>query len=137
MGIKVVWANDGHTIILEMFEPAWTWEEFIAVSDTEKAMMDTVDHPVDIIADARHTVLPMGALVNMRRILETSASHNHPNGGMYVIVGANRLLRTFVDIYQRTFSNHGAAIFLAETLEEAYDLIAKKRLAGSARPQGS
>ncbi len=123
MPITVSWADDARTIILEEYGPSWTWEEFLGVSAQEHHMMDQVEHRVDIIADARSTSLPDRALEMFPEIVRQAATSGHPNAGLYVVVGASRLIRTFITLYSRIYPEHGSNIKLVESMEEAYRVI--------------
>jgi hypothetical protein len=129
MTIQVEWANPEKTIILQTLAPTWTWDEFFEASRKEMAMMDEVDHVVDIIADGRHTTLPSGALAQMQKIVASSATQNHRNGGMYIVVGVSRFIQVFVQVYRDVFPGHGSKIVLARTLDEAFQ-ISRDRCAG-------
>ena len=123
MNIQVRWLDNNHRIILHKFEPDWDWDDFIEASRLSGEMMDTVDHPVDVIADGRGIELPDQALSIMPKIREHSATLNHPRGGRYVIVGINRLIRTFVDVYMAAFSQHKEKIFFVDEYDEVYKLL--------------
>ncbi|GAB4477144.1 MAG: hypothetical protein Kow00124_20050 [Anaerolineae bacterium] len=137
MPIIVSWANDARTIILEEYGPSWTWEEFLGISAQEHQMMDQVGHRVDIIADARNTSLPERALELFPEIVRQAATSSHPNAGLYVVVGASRLIRTFITLYTRIYPEHGSSIRLVESIEEAYRIIVGSRSASGPEQGGT
>jgi hypothetical protein len=123
MKINVRWLDYGRRVILQTFRPGWSWADFIEASRLEKQMMDTVDHQVDIVADGRKVQIPDHALSAMPDIRSNSATLNHPNGGRYILVGINRMVRTFVEVYATVFKQHGAKVLFASTFEEAYEIL--------------
>ncbi len=124
MPITIDWGNPEKTYILEQFEQSWTWEEYLALDPVENEMMDSVDHKVHIIADARGARLPdHGALTYFPKIVEGAVTGSHPNAGLYIIVGASRIIQTFAEIYQRVYTGHGQKVRLVKTMEDALALI--------------
>ncbi len=123
MKIHLRWLDRDHRIILQTFEQGWSWADFTEASRLEKQMMDTVDHLVDIVADGRKVQIPDHALSAMPDIRSNSATLNHPNGGRYILVGVNRMVRTFVEVYMTVFKQHSAKVIFASTFEEAYEML--------------
>jgi hypothetical protein len=123
MKIHLRWLDHDHRVILQTFEQGWRWADFIEASRLEQQMMDTVDHLVDIVADGRGVELPDHALTIMPQIAKNSATLNHPNGGRYIVVGVNRMVRTFVEVYMTVFKQHSAKVIFATTFQEAYEIL--------------
>ena len=123
MTIPLSWLDHEHRVILQILGPEWTWEEFLEASHVEMEMMDTVDHPVDIIAHGRDIKIPEGILKVMPDIRKGSATLNHPNGGRYVLADISAVVKTFTDIYSSVFKQHGKKIFFTDTFEEALEIV--------------
>ncbi|MBN1122277.1 MAG: hypothetical protein JXJ17_14460 [Anaerolineae bacterium] len=123
MKIHVRWLDRDHRVILQTFDPDWSWADFAEASRLEAKMMDTVDHQVDVVADGRSVQLPGRALSVMPEIRNSSATLNHPNGGNYILVGINRVVQTFVEVYTSVFKQHGTKVLFANTFEEAYEVL--------------
>ena len=123
MTISVDWYDDKQTILLQKFATGWTWQDYINLSSRQREMMDTVTHRVDMIGDARGVQIPKNVLQNLPNIASNSALNNHENAGVYVIVGANNAVQTFLRIFKNVFSSQGDRIFTAASLEEAVALI--------------
>ncbi len=123
MKIRVRWLDHDHRVILQTFRADWSWADFIEASRLESQMMDTVDHPVDIVADGHGVQLPSRALSMMPEIRRSSATLNHPNGGRYILVGVNRVVRTFVEVYTNVFQQHGEKVVFVGDFDEAYELL--------------
>ena len=69
MGIVLEWENGQHTIIRWTFSGAWTWDDFEAAQREFHAMLNTVDHNVDVIADLRQSqLLPKDTFANFKRL---------------------------------------------------------------------
>ncbi|GAB4475563.1 MAG: hypothetical protein Kow00124_16720 [Anaerolineae bacterium] len=129
MPITIDWANEERTIILETFGPQWTWNEFMNASVVKSMMMEAVGHRVDVIADARNTTLPPGAVQSIPYVVENAACYSHPNGGAYIVVGGSPLIEAFARIYARTYLENGRRLLFAETIDEALALLTGQMVA--------
>jgi len=59
MSVHVEWDSEERSIILWSFVGRWTWGEFDDAFKTVRAMLDSINHPVDIICDMRQmSILP-------------------------------------------------------------------------------
>ena len=134
MTISVDWYDEKRTILLQTFDTGWTWQDYVDLSSRQRKMMDTVSHRVDMIGDARGVQIPKNVLQNLSNIASNSALNNHENAGIYVIVGANNAVQTFLRIFKNVFSSQGERIFTASSLEEALTLIEKHRTETSKSP---
>jgi hypothetical protein len=124
MPITAEWGNNEKTIAYWDFEGVWTWDEFRSTQAQSIAMMRTVDHPVDVIANMeRCQLFPQNAIMNYRVTELISA----PNRGRTVIVGGNVFIKALVATYNRIFKNPHNSLLLADSDEEARALLAKFR----------
>ena len=120
MSIHVTWDDPEQTAIRLTFSPQWTWRELDNGFSRANAWIEAAGHPVDLIFDARETVMmPDSALTHIRDAL----SRIHPHTRMIVVVVGpsaqiTRFGRTLVNFLQRFFWLHHPIIY-TPTLEEA------------------
>jgi len=125
MGIRVMWDNSERTIIRYEFETRWSWGDLYAASDEGTALLDSVGHRVDFIADLRGTShLPGDFMQHAGRI----AGGTHPRRGIVVVVGASPVLRGLSNTVGFLFRKATKDLRFADTLEEARTLIAAERV---------
>jgi hypothetical protein len=126
MSITVDWDNAEQTIIRQIYQRHWQWDEFFEAADQTRAMVKTVSHQVDIIADFLNSgPLPLGpAMMNARRALSDLPS----NWNSLVIVTANGFIRMTVLMFNSYFANTiGSKVYVVSSFSEAYHLISSFR----------
>ncbi|MBN1202788.1 MAG: hypothetical protein JXJ20_13130 [Anaerolineae bacterium] len=133
MHLTTEWDNDEKTIMRVTYHPGWTWDDLEANLPKEEAMLDSVDHTVNVIADFRGTRLPPGAIVRLPMIA-SSPPYMHANSGMMVMVGSPVFMEEVVGIYKRVFGQ-AQKLTVVGTLEEARALIVANRQLTQAAPQ--
>jgi hypothetical protein len=123
MSITVKWDNEAKTIIRQTYERNWQWEEFYAIADQTRALVKTVSHQVDIIADFLESgPLPLGpAITNARRVLSNLPS----NWNSLIVVTNNGFIRVMVMMFNSYFANTlGSKVYIVSNFSDAYNLIA-------------
>src|SRR5687768_1714927 len=84
MPIDAAWMNDNQDIIVRTYHGRWTPDDLNDSDETISAMVDTVNHRVDIIADMRNsTSFPP----NVGGMFDSYHSKRHPRIGLVVVVG--------------------------------------------------
>jgi len=122
MPIELLWDNKDKTVIRQVFDGRWTWEEFYQMNCNRiPEMMQSVDHTVHVFSDfsvARGVPIG-GALTHARNVMR----YYPENWGILVIVGANTFVNLLVETFRHTFiSTLGWKTFTAPTIEAAYKL---------------
>jgi hypothetical protein len=131
MTINIVWDNPEKTIARYDYEGKWSWEELYKALQEFHQMLDTVNHPVDVIIDMQRTrLLPENVLARGSNVGQMV----HPNQGITVVVGANSLVRAMADLYKRIYAKKAANFFMASKLDEAHAIIAKDGKSRSSSP---
>ena len=123
MSISVSWANEQQTIIRLKYGPAWTWEDWLNADRQAMAMLDAAHTPVDLLHDARDTVMPNNTLSVLPGILRQTSGIKHPNAGLMIVVGAEPFLEIVVSVFKRAYSHHAQQILLSPTMESACALM--------------
>ena len=122
MPITIKWDNEDKTIIRVDFVGEWTVDDYNVVNREEEAMLDSVDHKVDIIGVLENITMPKDALANFWRFSATPG-YTHPNAGLMVHVVDSRFAKTMVEIFGRVYKQLAEKIVIVSTLEEAYETI--------------
>ncbi len=124
MGINISWSSESKNIIHYVFEGRWDWNDFRHAIKDAADMIDTVNHPVDVIMDfSNASMLPNGAISQVKQAFSTP---KHPNINLTVIVGASAFIQSIADL-GRKLSRSAAenwSIQFAPTLPAAFNLLA-------------
>ena len=122
MPVVSQWANAEKTIIYLLYEKPWDWDAFAAGVAHSNALMDTVQHPVDMII-VIHGGLPLNLSAwRMRGIIRDF----HRNLRSTALVGANDFIRQTINAFMRVIGRENRSFFFAATLEEAFTELAKR-----------
>ncbi len=126
MSFTVRWDNEDRTIIRSEVVGDWTWDDFVAQIMGTYAMMYTVDHTVDVIADglAGHALPPGDMMVRLR----SARGERPPNLGRLVLVNAHPFVRAIWGIMNRVYP-HAHPLCFVDSLEEAYQVLADRVVA--------
>jgi hypothetical protein len=127
LSISVEWGDEAHTVVYWEFPGTWSWKDYADAQEASHRLLETVDHTVAFIGNmASSPLLPANALTAYRGYVQRSAE----NTGLIVLVGASRLVKTMVQVFLRINPRKGIPgtdFAFADTVEEAYALIAQKR----------
>jgi hypothetical protein len=124
--ITVSWLDDTKTAILCTYnQEGWTWEDFFAALQTQKAMIETVDHPkVHIIVDVRKsTWLPKGGslLTGMKKM----SNERHPRQGQTIIVGSRGMVAAIAGTVAKLMASSRVEMHFASKMEEVPALLSQ------------
>lgn len=125
--IVAAWDNEEKTIIRVTYGLTWTWDDYFQADQAAQALLDSVDHRVDLILDMLNTALPADSLSRIPTLIRAGIGLARPNTGIVVLVGTSGYLRTLISAFQKVYPQESRRVFLVETLDEAYALIASKR----------
>lgn len=126
MPIEVRWDNEEKTVIRWIYSAAWSWEEAYWAHEHEVALIESVDHVVDAIADMRQAHgLPKGSLTMGINLMNKS----HKRIDLLVVLGANRLIQNMYDMMFKLRPNLKLRlkIVLVRSEEEEAQVIAARR----------
>lgn len=124
MPVTVNWDNDDKTIVRYQLSGAWTPEELFPALDQGAALMNSIDYPVDVILDfAGSTAFPLDKLFAMGRYAEGKTSANQRR---VVMVRSLPVLRGLLDTMRRFLPRATRGVYFADTLDDAYALIARE-----------
>lgn len=124
MAIEVIWDNEKKTVLRSIYGETWTWDDWAEADRTTRQMLATVAHPVDFIEDARHTTIPANTLSQLPEIARHSPGLTSSQVRKVVVVGTAAYLHVVVGVFKRVYPQTAQHVFVAETLEEAYNILA-------------
>ncbi len=129
MGIEVLWDNEEKTIIRYDYGKDWSWDDFWTAVETSNAMVRTVSHTVDFIANFEGgTPPPLGAFSKFKRAQEISP----PNVGIIAIAGGSSFINALVSTFSRIYKQLGQRLIMTSTLSEAREKLAERQKAAGA-----
>lgn len=127
MPVEVRWYDERQTLIYFRYEGRWTWEDFYAAVDASRAMLDSVDHVVDIIVDMQASAgIPSGDIITHFRYM--ARRFEDPRVGQTVIIGMRALVRITSDIMRRLYRHDRCGTLrMAQDMDEALAILAQYR----------
>ncbi|MBN1563022.1 MAG: hypothetical protein JXA10_04240 [Anaerolineae bacterium] len=122
MTFIVCWDNEDRTVIRTEAVSDWNWDDFVSQIMGAYAMMYTVHHTVDVIADGLGGwTLPPGDMMGRLRSVR---GERPPNMGRLVLVNANPFVRAVVGIMGKVYPEDAAMTHLVDTIDDARELLA-------------
>jgi hypothetical protein len=123
MPVHAYWDDTEKTILVVSFEGRWTWDEYEQMRGTALAMMDSVDHPIDIVYDGPTRILaPPDFVTRIRQQYLTP----HRNLRLRIFVGTDEYFQLLWNTFTDVAAPELGARF-AETLEDARATIVRHR----------
>jgi hypothetical protein len=120
MGVQVRWDNDDKTIACYDFSDPWTWDQFHEAVTEIHAMVGSVTHKVDYIADMSVSrIAPGNAIFHIRHAIQDAPT----NSGLLVVVGGSAYAGAILKVVSR-FTNY---VQVATTVKDAHSIIEKRQ----------
>ena len=123
MAVQVVWGDAAQTIIRQIYMGDVELEDYYRAVDEFVRLAASVNHTVHSILDRTSITSSAGTIV---QALRYGNSKMPVNVGLRIIIKPNLMTRIFVDIGRRVAPNLVQKVCYAETLEEAYTIIARE-----------
>jgi len=123
MPLIASWVNEEKTIILLKHLGRWTWDEIFDVFQEGIQMLNTVDHTVHVLID--HSEDEGGPVNFVSELPRLASLSMPPNVGMLIQVGTTGVTRIGNQMFSRLYHK----IYMADTLEEGFALIARRESA--------
>jgi hypothetical protein len=124
MSITVEWDDQSHLAVRWTFDGPWTWDDFRIAQTESIALMETVEHTVDVIGDLRRaTLVPKDAFRNFRYLKETVSASNR---GRIVAIAESLLVKLMLSTYNQLFKHNGDEIILVDTLDAAREILSRE-----------
>ncbi len=124
MHYTICWDNDERTILHGHLEPGWDWNTFFDVIADCYMMIRTVRHTVDIVITGLDDAQPSGSILQH---LHSIRGNKPYNVGKLVLVRPGKIMQAIHDFYN-LISQTQLPMLLADTLDEARDILAKARV---------
>lgn len=125
MPITVHWDDSAQTVVRWDLTGRWTWQEFAAAQEESDAMVISVAHLVDVIANLEQSpTLPENPLSHYRQ----AVARKPENRGLVVFAGAGTFVQAMGQIFNRVFGERiqDEIVFVA-TVEEARRFLDERR----------
>ena len=126
MPITSQWANPEKTIVYFIYEQPWNIQEFQTAVLQVNGLLDTVNHPVDMIIHIRGGMPNLGNAAPFRTVMRNF----HPNIRYTALVGAPDFVRRTITAFMRVMGQDHP-FFFAATIDEAQKRLAERN--GSAQ----
>jgi len=122
MPINQYWDNNEKTILLVVFEPEWTWQEYSDGLDETREIVKDIEHTYHEIIDMRQTgkVPQSSPIQHMMKGRQQGSRYL----GIVVLVGAPKMMEIFVNVFKKAYGTRFPERLIVETIEDAYTLIA-------------
>lgn len=122
MSVRVVWDNDQKTIVRYVFEGKWTWDELYPAYNQAIEMEKAQPHRVHAILDMRKAIgVPANVLTHLKHISDKQPD----NIGLSIVVTSSSFVHSLYQIAIKFYNKIDYYFRVAETLDEAYKMIAK------------
>lgn len=122
MGLHVFWEDETKQIIRQVYDMAWTWDEYLAAFESIRELASEVDYPVGMISELGNIKnVPPNAILYGARGIRSLPS----NLTLTVMVTPSSLAHSLLKLILMAgqFEN----VVTAKSVEEAHRLIAAKR----------
>ncbi len=126
MTITVNWYDDQHTAVVNQLVGTWTWDELFRAIDQTASLMDTVDHPVNIVLDMRQTQHVPTLLPSALRKVANAPTMNHRNSGAFVFVGAKSFIKSMFSVFGTLYPRAAEKYRFAENEAQLDAVLADK-----------
>lgn len=123
MPIEYTWVDEGKTLVLVTLEGKIAVEDFYSGNVRLCAMLDSVDHPVDMISDYTHRNYFAPGYADRVQKMD---SLYRPNLRFVIFVGSKMLWELF-DLYNAAYQSVAFQYAYTETVDEAYEKISAMR----------
>lgn len=127
--VNVRWNADKTCIVVD-YPAGWDWNDFKKAGDDAEALLAEVDYEVDIIHHVPDGI-PANTVSHIPEIARTSPSLINPKIRYAIVVGASRYLEMAYRMFRNIYPQLTARLLMAESIDEAYQLIASKRAEAS------
>jgi hypothetical protein len=120
MGIRIEWADEAKTTILHIYEGKWTLDDYYGLIRENYNILTQIPHTVDVINDLREAgPVPSG----MASAVKYAARKAPSNEGIKIIVGANKFVKSLIDLINVTAGDDVTNVMYVATIEEAFALV--------------
>ncbi len=116
MSITIQWDNEDKTVLYQVIEGHWSWNDVYPILEQINSMMEEIDHKVTLIINMQNSsMIPKGTLLNIVKLrVET-----HPNVNRVIMVGARNFVQLLYNTLSRLYGQRGYSFTMVATLEEA------------------
>ncbi|MBN2472781.1 MAG: hypothetical protein JXN59_18805 [Anaerolineae bacterium] len=96
MSILVEWDNVGRTALRLGYENTWNWRDHMLALDAANTLMNTVQHPVDLVLDLQHS-MPLPESTTWHVTQPHARLHDNWSGRTIIISPNGELARAMLE----------------------------------------
>ncbi len=123
MSSMIHWLDESRTIVLNIYEGRWEWDDAIACLQQSEALLNEVTHKVAIIADFSATTGVPRLNMTLMQKLDNHPLMNHPNMTDIYVTGTRVQVTMRHDIFNRLMPKVFKRFHTVATLEADIQLI--------------
>lgn len=118
MAVEISWLDEERQFIFQRYIGRWTLHDYRDCAKAADALMDTVSHPVTIIADfSKSGMPPLGILKDSEKMMTSSS--RHPLFRRLLIVSPNAFIRLLIETGRRLTPQAAEGVHEFATIDEA------------------
>jgi hypothetical protein len=126
MSAKIHWLDERHTIILNIYEGKWHWEDAIYCLQQSEILLNEVQHKVAILADFSATTGAPTLNMTLMRDLGSHPLIDHPNFSAFYVVGIRMQVSIMLEVFSRIMPRVFSRFHMMPSLEVAISTINAK-----------
>lgn len=122
---RIEWHGQNKQVVLQTYEGKTTWDIFLEIATQSAKMLNSVEHPVQLIIDRSNAFFPKFKPTEMKNINNLVPD----NQDLVVVVGAEYSVETLskvvgVRIAPRAFTKN---TYYVSSMEEAHAILKRER----------
>jgi hypothetical protein len=125
MPIELTWYNPERTIIFQKNSGTYTLEDLHTSISGIYKMLETVDHPVDLIVDFTNVKMDLRNPLSARSHWEKAS---HPNGRSMIIINPPMFAKAILQIGQQIAPHAVSNFHYVTTVEEAMTIVGQQNM---------
>ena len=125
MAIVVKWNDEEKNSIRLIYEGRWDWTEYYTAHDTSHAMIDEVEHTVDLVYDLDNTsYIPNDALGHFKRTARSAPTRQ----GLTILIGGNMFMWAMFNMFQKFVGDWATDYRFVTSEEEVNALLSREKV---------
>lgn len=111
--------------------PGWDWPDLFPAAVETAAMLDQVEHGVDLLLHVPDSHPSPASALPMFDAMAAMPAFTHPNARRVVLISTDSHIRSLMTLFRYTYPGQGESLLHAETPQAALALLQVLRTTGS------
>lgn len=124
MAIDIQWDNEEKTIVRQTYGEVVTPEEYYQMVKQSAELLNSVNHPVDLIVDLRKLKFTLRGMTTMTQYANKMVPANQR---IVVAVGLPATIKQIINLLMRIAPRAAKNTYYVDTIEEAYRILEEQR----------